>query len=73
MAAKTDTIELYRSKTRTTANQYGWRYRTKNSKKVAIAGELYEKETHAEKMATYLFKEKLEAGTAVIKRLRHKP
>lgn len=53
MALKTDVIEIYESRRK--PKHYGWRYKTKNGKKVAIAGELYEKRDHTLRMVTGLF------------------
>lgn len=63
MAAKTDIIQIYRSERN---GQYGWRYMARNGRKVAIAGETYEKEAHAEKMARELFAAQLASGKAVL-------
>lgn len=48
-----DTIEIYES--RKVKGQFGWRYRAKNGKKIANAGELYTKRDHADNMVRYLF------------------
>lgn len=64
MALKTDVIEIYESRRK--PKHYGWRYKTKNGKKVAIAGELYTKRQHALDMVTLLFGAELPAGTIAI-------
>ncbi len=40
MALKKDRIEIYRSRAN---KEFGWRYITKNGKRVAVAGETYKK------------------------------
>ncbi len=52
MALKKDRIEIYRSRRNM---EFGWRYITKNGKRVAVAGETYKNETHAEKMVYTMF------------------
>ena len=61
--AKQARIEIYAS--RKVKGQYGWRYIAANGRKVAIAGELYKKKSHAIKMA-----EKLFPGTAIVDRTK---
>jgi len=64
MASKTDRIEIYRS--RKVKSQFGWRYKTRNGKKVAASGELYTNHSHALKMVEYLFAAAIASGKATI-------
>lgn len=62
-----DTIEIYES--RKVKGQFGWRYKAKNGKKIANAGELYTKRQHAQTMAYGLFKFYINTGTVKVKHL----
>lgn len=61
MALKKDRIEVYQSRRN---KEYGWRYITKNGKRVAVAGETYKNSAHAWKMADTLFAKQIADGTA---------
>lgn len=52
MATKKDRIEIYRSRRN---KEFGWRYITKNGKRVAVAGETYKNKTHASRMVYSMF------------------
>lgn len=72
MALKTDVIEIYESRRK--PKHYGWRYKTKNGKKVAIAGELYKNKQHAREMVSLLFtRALLEEGCILVDLTTKKP